>query len=129
MESGTQKLIIIVDTVEGDIGLIAAGSIHRTGATIRGTGDVGAVAGKDNSRLQTEDSCGIAPLEGEIRNLTGLEGVTEGSVLRVDQRSCAGNIDRYNSARNLHRNVQSGGRSDQKLDAVLLHGAETCGFH
>ncbi len=87
-----------------------------------------AVAGKYHSRLQAENAGGIAPFEGKVGNLVLSKGMSEGGILRVDQRGRTTDFHRHGSAGDLHGNVQIGGRSHQKLHPTLLHSGEAWGI-
>ena len=129
LESRAQKLIVIVDTVKGDVGLVAACAIDRTGAAVGCASNVRAVAGEGHSRLQAEDAGWVAAFEGEIGDLIRTESVSHGRILGVDQRGSATNLYRHGSACHLHIHVQRGGSGHLEFQAALLHGGETCGVN
>ena len=85
-EGGAANLVVVVDTVENNVGLVAAAAIESAVACVNVVVDV--VADERDARLQAEDSGGIAAFEGKRQDLVRVEGIAKGCVSRV-HRSCA----------------------------------------
>ena len=74
---------IVVDAVEGDVGLIAAAAVDGAVAGVDVVVDVGADEG--GAGLEAEDACGIAAFKGQGQESVGVEGVAERGVGGVDR--------------------------------------------
>jgi hypothetical protein len=121
--------IVVVYPIQGYVGLVAARAIHGARAAVGRTGDMSAVAGKDDSSLQTENAGRVAAFEGKVGNLIGAEGVAHGRVQRVHERGRAGDIYSDGSASNLHVDVQGGRGGNLEFQATLPHRGEASGVH
>ena len=108
--------------------MVAACTIHGTGPAVGCTSDMGAVAGEDDSCLQTENSAGIAAFERKVGNLLRSESVTERGILSVDHGSGAADFHGHAPARNLHGDVHRGGSRHLEFDSALFQGREASGF-
>ncbi len=84
------ELIVVVETIEGDVGLVAAGSVHRASAAVVVL--VHVLADVDNAGLQAQNRNRIAALRGQIGELPRIEVVAQRRVLGVDDRRFARDI-------------------------------------
>src|SRR5437016_3682148 len=55
-KSESLSLVIVVNPVERDVGLVTASTVDRSAAAVGGRADAAAVAGVDDTRLQTQNA-------------------------------------------------------------------------
>src|SRR5580692_2187492 len=79
LKSVAGGLTIVVDTVQRNIGLIAAAAVKRAVARVNVgvASDILISADIDHARLEAQYLCSIAAFKGQCQNLAGIEGVTE----------------------------------------------------
>src|SRR5215472_16444328 len=133
IESGAQsagkskslRLIVVVDAIERDVGLVAAGAIDRSATAIGSRTDMTTIACVRDACLQAEDAGRFAALEGEIGDLICVEGVSEAGVLSVDDRRGSSDLDDGFGSCYAHRDVQRRWSVDHQCDVAAHLLGET----
>src|SRR5579862_5439874 len=72
------QLVIVVQTVEGYVGLVATRSCHRTAAAVSGLIDI--VSDESDAGLQTQNGNRVTAFRGKINQLCAVEYVPLGGV-------------------------------------------------
>ena len=108
-------LIVVVNAIQGDVGLVAAGAAHRPPAAVETLVNV---AHENYSGLQAKNARRIAALERQSLNARGGYGVADGGILGVDGRYFTADLNRC-SGLHLQRDVQSGGRAYDQSDGLF----------
>ena len=109
-------LIVVVNAIQGDVGLVAAGSAHRPSAAVETL--VNFFAHENHSGLQAKNARRIAAFERQRLYTRGGDGVADGGILGVDKRYFTADLNRC-SGLHLQRDVQSGGRAYYQSDGLL----------
>ncbi len=113
-------LVVHVDTVERDVALIAARTIHGAIARVLVPVDIRTVAGVGDPGLQAQQIRNIAALQRDLLNLGFIERITNRGIDQIQDGSFAGNCDALASRSYLKTDVGCGRGVDQKLQIGLL---------
>src|SRR5207302_1646387 len=92
-ERVSARLVIHVHTVERDVALIAAGSVHGSISCVLVLVDVRAVAGVGDTGLQAEKVGYVAPFQRDLPDLIFVEGVSNRGIDEVQGGRFAGDAD------------------------------------
>ena len=94
LEGVPKKLVMVIEAVEAEVGLIAARAAYRTAAAVVGLVDLFAGADVSDAGLQAQNGCRITSFRGQSQQLPFIEGVPDRSVFGVHQRRFAGDLGR-----------------------------------
>ena len=123
-----QRLIIVVDSVQGKVRLVAAAAVHGTAAAVAGEVDLIAVCDGDHSRLQAQDRSRIAALKWQRRNLCLIERVSNRRIGRIDRLRRADHFHCRSDTRQLHCEIVRGWSCHQQLQIDLFVSCEAGRF-
>ena len=122
MESVAEQLIVVVQAVQRNVGLVTSGSRHGTSTAVRGLIDV--PPDISDARLQAENPHRVAAFRGKVTELRSIEHVALTCVSRVHQRRLAFHLDDLGCALDLHGDVQRCRLAHLQGDLILLERGE-----
>src|SRR5262249_10640818 len=125
-EGGAAHLVVVVDAIEGDVGLVAAATVQSAVPRVDRVVDVGADIGDPG--LQAQDTRSVATLKGKSENLSRIECVADGGVRGVHRGPDGfGYRDGVGDRAQFHLDVHALGGIDEGLDFGGLGVAESGG--
>lgn len=122
-------LVIIIDSVERQIGLVAAAAIHGATAAVTRKVHLAAIRDRYDAGLQTQNACGIPPFEWQSRNFRLVERISNRGVLRVNRLDCAADLDCGNSGRDLKMYVVRGRNTHKQVQSGVFRHGESLSSH
>ncbi len=127
-EGVAASLVIDVDTVKGDVALVAVGAVDRAAAAVEVLIDVAAVSGIGDAGLKREQIGHIAGFDGQLLNLVLVEGGSQGSVGGIKGKGLGGHFDGFGGGTDVESNVGGNRGIDEQLEVLLLVLAEARRF-
>ena len=113
-------MIIHVNTIESDVALVAAGSVHRATAGVIISVYVGAIARVGHAVLQAEQIRYVPAFQRKRLHLGFAEGVTQAGVRSIDDCGFSLHFDDFGRGAHFQFHVQRCGSVDQQLDVLLF---------
>ena len=115
-------MVVVVDAIQRDIGLIAASAVGSAGASVDHIvdGRAGGRIGVGDASLQTKNLDRVAAFKRKFHDLLGLECISHGGVGSVYTGSFARHFHCDRLPLHLHGEIHGRGNTDQQLDAFLL---------
>ena len=123
VKASPMQLVIVVEAIYGDVGLIAAGTIYCPAARIGGCIDL--IAHIGHASLQAQEFDGIASFGGDFQNLFGIERIAQRRIDRVDGRSLALNVNGGGGRADVENEIQRCGGIDLQHHALFAAGSES----
>src|SRR6266702_3904106 len=132
-EGVTAVLVVDVDTVEGNVALIATSAIDGavTGVLILVSIERGAesISGKSYPCLQAEEFRNVAAVERQLLDLRFREGSSQGGVHQIQRWSFRSDGNRFRGAADLELQVRGGRSVDQQLQRLQFLAGKTGSDH
>src|SRR5258708_28132887 len=124
-----QQLVVVVDTIQCNIRLVAASAIHSSATTVLPFIHLGVVLGsdEDDSGLQAQNADWVSSFERQVLELLGPEGMSQCRVRGVHQSRRASNLDGSRLALNSYGEFERGRTVHLDPPVFFLRGSESRG--
>ena len=123
------QLVVVVQTIHGHVGLVAAGACHRSATAVFRLIGLRIILVRVTSKirdagLKAQDRYRVAALRREVSELDGVERISLARVGGIHQRRLSADLDHFRCAPHLHRDVQRCRLAHLQRDLILLHGGK-----